>query len=186
MTDRIERNAYRRARHAEILERRRRVMNLYCDGQTQTQIAHALGISQAQVSEDIAASIRHWRRQYGIDINALIVQEVEKLNRLEAKANAAYDLSCENKKLATISSDGVGGPPSTSATIIERKEGDMACLAMVERCIARRIRLLQLDKRRVEDEEGGEQAMTFVDFMTQWYRKQRVVEAPRLVRTGNS
>jgi predicted transcriptional regulator len=169
----IDRKAYRRAQHAQILERRIRVMNLYFERRSQAQIANELGISQQQVSEDIKAAIAHYKRLYDIDAMALIVQEVERLNRLEGKAWEAYELSRQDKKVATVNSS-LGGV-TTTATVVERKEGDVAFLKVILDCIGMRIKLLRLAEREVKDEQE-KQMPTFSEFMAHWWKKRDAAE----------
>jgi hypothetical protein len=69
---------------------------------------------------------------------------------------------------------------TTSATVVERKEGDVAFLKVVGDCIDMRIKLLRLDKRADKDEEE-KQMPTFSDYMAHWWKKRDAAEkAPKI------
>ncbi len=171
--------ALRKAKRAFIINRRNRVMELYFRRKTQQQIAIELSISPTVVFEDIKATIADYKRHYNIDTMALVVLEVERINRLEAKAWEAYELSCQPKKIGKVTSglDGV----TTSATVIERNEGDVAFLRLIGDCIEMRIKLLRLDKRADKDEEE-KQMQTFSEYMAYWWKKRDAAEKLPKVR----
>lgn len=156
---RAGKQSYRRATRANIAERRSRVAELYRVGRTQAQIASELGLSTFTVSTDIGAQIAVWRKQATIDVHARIAAELESIDRAEAQAHAAYEKSCLPKKISAGSkrvdpTDGSLISTMTTATVIERPEGDVRFLDVLVKCRDQRCKLLGLYSGRQAETES--------------------------------
>lgn len=67
----------------ETAARRRQVVALLLAGATQAEAARALGVEPTTLSNDVAAIRQQWREEHSGDIEALVQQEVARLNRLQ-------------------------------------------------------------------------------------------------------
>jgi hypothetical protein len=182
------RRALRRAKRTFIINRRNHVMKLYFERTPQHIIAIQLGISPALVSEDIKASIAAYKRHYQLDTMALIVEEVERINRLEAQASEAYERSCQKKTIGTAGT-GVRGP-SSGATIIDRPEGDVTFLKLVLDCVKARIKLLRLDKHDEDDKvDDADLGLSFGKIIAAYWAKKdkedAILQQPKTLELGD-
>lgn len=170
--------SYRAAKRAEIAERRAKVSELYRkNGWTVYRIAKEIGCSVATVSEDMQALIAGWQRTAGTNTAAHIAIELEKINTLEAEAWESLRISKQPRRVATARKSVTpvaAGDGSTvtvestvaSATEIQQPAGDPRFMAIIDRCITRRMKLFGLEGGRgVEDDEKKNQAKTFEDFV---------------------
>jgi hypothetical protein len=84
----------------------------------------------------------------------------------EERTLAAYERSCKPKRIAHASkSDGLQGTTTvSSATQIERDEGDPRLLAIIQRYTDQRIKLLGLGGQPTE-EKKKESVKTFSDYV---------------------
>lgn len=162
--------SWRARKRAEIAERRAIVAAKYKSGKTQVQIARELGCSQFLVSEDMASLVDGWKKQAANDIASHIAVELEKINRREEIAMEAYERSRKPKKIAKAStkndpiSDKLSIKSTTSsATIIERDEGDPRFLMVAHQCTVARMKLLRLGTQSVEEKTKG--PTTFAEFV---------------------
>ena len=81
---------------------------LYVKGWFQTAIARELAISQPTVCQDLQAIRKQWRESAIRDFDAARELELQKLNRVEREAWAAWERSQQPAQSAVMSGDGVG------------------------------------------------------------------------------
>jgi hypothetical protein len=160
--------SYRAVIRAHIAERRSRVSHLYLtERMTQQPIAQALGCSISTVSEDLGALRAEWRRAAFSEVAEHIALELHKINQVEAEAHAAYERSRKPKRIASASKkeDASGTTTISSATQIERDEGDVRFLMLKAKCTEMRIRLLGLDRHDTDNDAKNKPHMTLADFI---------------------
>src|SRR5262249_19958915 len=76
-----------------VLDRRRRVARLYLGGHTQTQIAAALGCSQATVCRDLAAVREEWKAEAREAFEEKFRDDLERLEWAERRARGGWEHS---------------------------------------------------------------------------------------------
>jgi transcriptional regulator with XRE-family HTH domain len=134
----------------EVLARREDVARRYLQGQTQSEIAGVFGVSQAQISKDLAAIRAAWLASAVRDFDAAKAQELAKIDTVEREYWLAWERSKKDKE-TEYSEDSSKGFKSGKRR--EGQAGNPAFLAGVLTCIERRCAILGLDapKRFVID-----------------------------------
>ena len=134
----------------EVLARREDVARRYLQGQTQSEIADVFGVSQAQISKDLAAIRAAWLASAVRDFDALKAQELAKIDAVEREYWLAWERSKKDKEIS-VQEGGEVDPQTRKPRIkkvVMRKEGQAgnpAFLAGVLTCIERRCSILGLD-----------------------------------------
>lgn len=134
----------------EVLARREDVARRYLQGQTQSEIADVFGVSQAQISKDLAAIRAAWLASAVRDFDALKAQELAKIDAVEREYWLAWERSKKDKEIS-VQEGGEVDPQTRKPRIkkvVMRKEGQAgnpAFLAGVLTCIERRCAILGLD-----------------------------------------
>ena len=126
----------------EVLARREDVARRYLQGQTQSEIADVFGVSQAQISKDLAAIRAAWLASAMRDFDAAKAQELAKIDTVEHEYWLAWERSKKNKE-TKYSEDSSKGFKSGERR--ESQAGNPAFLAGVLTCIERRCSILGLD-----------------------------------------
>ena len=134
--------AVTRARKTELAQRRKQVAELYVQGWTQIQIAEKLEIVQSTVSEDLKRLQKEWRESRLRDFDAARELEIQKLDRLEREAWAAWERSQKPSQSAEFKDDDANTPTKKR---VKNQNGDPRFLIVVHQCIASRRALLGLD-----------------------------------------
>jgi hypothetical protein len=127
-----------------ILQRRRRVAELFLQSYTQVQIAEQLGVKQPTVSADLRAVREEWRRSSIRDFDQAVEVELKKLELLEREAWLAWERSQEPQESTRVTNDGSGKGKKAEKTV-RRTPGDPRFLDQIHKCIAARRALLGLD-----------------------------------------
>jgi len=136
-----------------------RIAEMYKDGKIQVQIGQALGLSQGQISQDIAEVLRRWRADSSGFVTEAIEQELRKINSLEIIAWQEWDKSQADAVTTTVETktvalkdadeDGnvIGLPAIETKTTrrVAKQTGNPAYTNTVQWCIDRRCKLLGLD-----------------------------------------
>lgn len=131
----------------------------YKSGVTQSEIARELGLSQGQISLDLAEVLRRWRAEAADTIDTAKQIELNKINGLEIEYWHAWELSLKDATGVSVETKTVGLKVSTDTDnpvelpAVETKttkrrqgqSGNPAYLAGVQWCIDRRCKLLGLD-----------------------------------------
>lgn len=137
--------------NTEVLARRQEVAARYLRGEMQSQIAQAFGVSQAQISKDLAAVRAAWLDAAIRDFDAARAQELAKIDQVEREYWLAWERSQKDKEIALQETDGTQDERTRKPRIKKaslRKEGQSgnpAFLAGVLTCIERRCAILGLD-----------------------------------------
>ena len=127
-----------------LLDRRRQVAEAYLRGEYQNDIAARFGVSQQQISKDLAAIRAAWLTAAVRDFDAARAQELAKIDAVEREYWDAWERSKKDKE--TTLHDVDGAKQIKKATIRrEGQSGNAAYLAGILTCIERRCSILGLD-----------------------------------------
>lgn len=123
-----------------------RIAIMRLEGVPVRTIAAELRLSPATICRDIGTVIDRWKAQSVAAIDEYIAVELAKVEHLEATYWAAWNRSCRDRQRNKAGrKDAPDGTTDTVEKINERRDGNPAFLAGVERCIERRCKLLGLD-----------------------------------------
>lgn len=140
-----------------VLERRQVVAQRYLHGDMQSEIAHALHISQAQVSYDLKAVREMWLASLISDFDAKKAQELAKIDAVEVAAWQGWERSLQPREVslteATEGGEVVGedgtprlkAPTRKASMRREGQAGDPRFLDGVLKCVAQRCAILGLN-----------------------------------------
>lgn len=141
-----------------IAHRRATVTRLYLQGVRQYQIAAEVGVSEGQISQDLAAIRTEWRQSTLMDFNDQKIQELAKIDHLESVYwEAWHDSKKPLKKKSTKMKGEVDAVARDedkkkqkakhleSSETTEERLGDPRYLDGAMRCIQKRCDLLGLD-----------------------------------------
>ncbi len=143
----------RKSRSLAIRQRRQRVADLYLKGLTQVAISAEVGVGQPTVCSDLKRIQAEWRASAIRDFDLAREIEVQKIDRVEREAWAAWERSQKPDQSATTTDD-----PNNRRTRrhIRNRNGDPRYLDVVHKCIAARRQLLGLDApTRMEIDSDG-------------------------------
>lgn len=129
-------------RELALAHRREQVVDLYLQGWTQGAIAKQLGVAQATISSDLKAIRQLWQDSAVRDFDVCREIEIQKLNRIEREAWAAWERSQKPAQSARFDEGGLGG---RSQKTVRNQYGDPRFLEIALRCNASRRALLGLD-----------------------------------------
>ena len=132
----------RPSKQLAVLQRRQQTADRYLRGWTQTAIGEDLGVTQATISGDLKEIRREWRASALRDFDAARDLELQKLDRVEREAWAAWERSQQPIQSAIVSGDGSDRQTRKS---MQSQHGDMRALETVLKCNAARRATLGLD-----------------------------------------
>lgn len=155
--------SFRAVQRVLVAERQAKIAELYLGGRTQVQIARELDLSTYTISTDLGAIIALWQKQATVDLAAHFAVELKKINQTEADARESFEKSKKVKRVASVTkrSNLTGEETVSSATQIEREEGDPRFLAIITKCTDQRMRLLGLDKWKTSDDAENKPPLVF-------------------------
>jgi len=134
---------------AQIDKDRQEIARLYLQGQTQSDIAAQLKMTQPMVSYDLAAIRQAWVKSSLCDFNEAKAKELAKIDHLEWTYWQAWERSLEPFKSKTVKAKGVDREAATAnaeQTIkTEDRNGDPRYLDGVMACIDRRCKIFGFD-----------------------------------------
>jgi len=122
--------------------RRKQVADLYLQGWTQSAIAAEVGVTQPTVSVDLKKIQETWRNDSIRDFDLRREIELQKIDRVEREAWAAWERSQKPDQTATTIDE-----PNNRHTRrqVRNRHGDPRYLDAVLKCITARRELLGLD-----------------------------------------
>lgn len=149
-----------------------KIAKMYRDGVYQVEIAAKFGLSQGQISQDIAEVVRRWRADSIEYVTDKKQAELDRINNLEITYWQAWERSREDAMTATVETKSIvldikddSGTdynlPAKEVKETKRRSGqagDPSFLAGVMSCIKRRCELLGLDaptKQELTGRDGG-------------------------------
>jgi hypothetical protein len=181
------RNAQERFR---ILERRKRVAELYLQGLSQWEIGRRLSVTQQCIAKDVLALEKEWLASALVDIDAAKAKELARIDRLERVAWGAWRRSCRRRERATtrmerkIDEDAKKAKAITSKAT-ELRDGNADYLKRVEWCISKRCELLKLNPpQRLEHGGSTEMPPIRTEMQPELTRAQRFVRIAALLADG--
>lgn len=124
-----------------------RTTQLYVKGRTQQEIAEELGVTQQQVSYDIAEIKKRWREESFINMDEAKQQELATIENLKREYWQAWERSLDERtKTRTEQSKGAGDKTGTAKATVEKETllGNPAYLAGIQWCISERSKILGL------------------------------------------
>ena len=124
-------------REAQLVE----IKDLYLRGETQMSIAAKFGLSQGQISRDLAKIQRRWRESSLVDINEAKQRELERIDTLEREYWQAWEASKGEQQRSTASKE---GDRSRAQIVKYESAGDPRFLAGVQWCVEQRCKILGL------------------------------------------
>jgi hypothetical protein len=130
---------------SQRLRDRRLIASLYLKGEYQSDIAAQLGISQGQVSKEIAVLHDDWRASALIDINEAKARELAKIDTLELEYWTAWKRSQEDaeSEITKLQGGSTDAPSKLEKqTRREGQSGNPAFLAGIQWCINKRCEIL--------------------------------------------
>ena len=138
-------------REAHLVE----IKDAYLRGDTQMSIAERLGLSQAQISIDLATIQRRWRESSLVDVNEAKQRELERIDVLEREYWQAWEASKGEQSRSTASKT---GDVSRAQVVKYESAGDPRFLAGVQWCVEQRCKILGLlaaVKNELIGKDGG-------------------------------
>jgi hypothetical protein len=142
-----------RTKQLEILQRRQQVSEYYLQGWTQSQVAVQFGVDQTTISDDLHKIRAEWRTSAVRDFDESRELELQKIDRIEREAWAAWERSKQPSQAATTTD---GDHQRKTRRHVRNQHGDPRFLEQVNKCIASRRALLGLDAPgRLEVETNG-------------------------------
>ena len=124
--------------------RRQEVARRYLRGEYQSAIAEAFGVTQQQISLDLKALRKAWREAAMRDTDAVVAQELAKLDLIEAEAWAAWERSKQPREV-TMTEQMDGQTTQRKASVRrEGQAGNPRFLEQIQKCIEQRCALLGL------------------------------------------
>lgn len=131
-----------------IATRRTRMIEMYCGGSTQGQIADELKVNVLTVYRDLIAVRDEWLKDRVANYNRMQQIELQKIDRIEHAAWIGWERSLLNSvsvkdEVLTADEDVVSVQKSERTT--KGQSGDPAFLNTILKCSERRCRILGLD-----------------------------------------
>ena len=116
-------------------------------GETQTEIAAALGITQQQVSIDFKVVERRWREATTLDRDEFKARELAKIDELERTYWLEWEASKREKQITNTKKVQLSSVDDRTEAALrrEQRDGNPSYLAGIQWCIERRCALLGLD-----------------------------------------
>ena len=128
-----------------ILARRQQVAALYLTGRYQSEIAAIVGVTQPQISADLAALRKQWLASSLRDFDTAIAEELKKVDRVEIEYWRGWERSLTDR-VQTLAEVTHGEKPSRKhSRRREGQAGDPRFLDGVLQCVKRRCALLGLN-----------------------------------------
>lgn len=180
--------AVTRARKTEIQQRRKQVAELYVQGWTQCAIAEKLNVTQACICIDLQKLMKEWRESRIRDFDTARELEIQKLDRLEREAWAAWERSQKPSQSAEFKDDATNTP---SKKRVKNQNGDPRFLIVVHQCIASRRALLGLDALPALPKEethgdSAERADRLVGLITEIRERERTADSRTIIVAAES
>lgn len=132
----------KRPTNTKLLERRREVASYALKGWTQAAIARHLKIPPATVSRDLAVMREFWREFPVYDFDKIRLEQLQKVDLVEAEAWAAWQRSQEPQRSATLNKGKAG---EQSRTTLKHQSGDPRYLREVARCVTQRYEMIGVE-----------------------------------------
>lgn len=181
--------SFRAAQRLYVAQRRAKIGELYLSGKTQSDIAQELDISTFTVSTDIGALKADWKQQACIDTAAHVAKLLAGYEDALRMALEAYEKSKQPRRITGVSKkEGADGVvTTTSATEVERPEGDPRFLALAIKARDSIVKLLNLSSMSENEKDGsnGEHPRTISEWVAGIHKKREEKEEARRSRVSH-
>ncbi|MBX3422230.1 MAG: hypothetical protein KF752_11805 [Pirellulaceae bacterium] len=134
------------------------VANLYLEGKTKTEIADTLGIQIAAVNRCLNEARKAWLRRSTAKYQQHVATELARLDKVESEAWSAWRQSLRPSRSKSTTS----GEHSSITKRQDSQSGDPRFLAVIQKCVEQRAKLLGLDSHSDEDKEQPKQILEVV------------------------
>ena len=185
------------------MRRRAEVAKRYRECWTLQKIADDIGVSIFTVHEDVKAMLAELGRTAGLDISARIAIELDKINLLENEAwenlriskrpkfvsGATENVVAVKDEQGAVVLDESGKPRvvverRSSASEIQRPEGDPRWAMIINQCITRRMKLFGLENGYEDDPDKKKKtANTFEDFVAAHLEQRKIINVTPVKET---
>lgn len=167
----------------EIQERRKKTAELYIKGWRQSAIAELVGIHVSTVCRDLAIIRQEWRESRLDSTEAWIDAQLAKIDKMEMEAWEQWEKSKgERKKLTKKEGESGTGSYLEKSVTIEEGLGDPRYLAVVDRAIERRCKILGLEK---EPQQKSDNALAADAIVAIRQLRQELIEDSGFQSSGN-
>lgn len=136
---------------SQVIRDRRRIADLYLQGWLQADIGDEIGIDQSTVSRDLKALQQEWMDATLADLDTIKAKELAKIDKLEREYYRGWVRSLQD---AVTVRERASGDEVETTTTTKPQAGDNKFLDGIDKCIARRWKVLGLDKLTHEIEAG--------------------------------
>ena len=122
--------------------------NMFLMGRSIADIASEIGVSDSTIRRDLRLIMEYWRRSAIFDFNQRKMRELAALELTEAEAWSAWRRSCEPKlkrgvkRRKTTGTEDQDGVTQTRSADIEQRDGDPRFLAIIQKCIETRLKVI--------------------------------------------
>lgn len=128
---------------------RQRIADMYLRGMHQDEIGEVVGLSQGQISGDLAFIQKQWLENTTMNLDEFKAKELARIDHLERHYWAAWETSKTERTKSRQETDGSKKDGKLTvkkaSTEKEQRDGNPAFLDGVMKCIDRRCKLLGLD-----------------------------------------
>lgn len=140
----------------EVARRRARVAEMVTEGFTRAEIAAEVGVTTRQVRYDLAAARKSWVERQAFAIDEALRRELDQIYYIEEEARKAWEESRQpvtskrmeaHGQMQVVSGEGklTTVPAKTKKTeTSESSPGDPRFLAIMDRCVERRLKIYEL------------------------------------------
>ena len=123
------------------------ITRLYLEGKSQSHIANVVGVSQQQISSDLKAIQKRWKKDTAFNLDEAKNRELARIDNLEATYWTAWENSCKKRVAKSIrqSFDDLLSGDSNNAIRTEERDGNPLLLNGVLECIKQRCKILGIN-----------------------------------------
>lgn len=125
-------------------ERRNKVARLYLLCHSLREIGRKIGVHHATVARDLVRIRKEWSDARISDYNRLVDETLQRIDTLESEAWQAWERSQRDRETLKTSEFEDGKTKTDKTT--EGQAGDPRFLAIIDKCIERRARILGVEK----------------------------------------
>lgn len=152
----------RTLRAVRVAKRSVEVVDRYAQGQSMWHIARTMCIPFPTVHRDILTARKNWKDKNILRIEAIKEKELDKIDQIEARAVASYELSLRESS-ETITGRTTGDHPSEMARITKKQQaGEATFLMVLLKCVEMRCKVLGLFAPRQADITSAGQTIKIV------------------------
>ncbi|MCC7334431.1 MAG: helix-turn-helix domain-containing protein [Pirellulaceae bacterium] len=131
-------------------ERIESVIKLYLKGKSVMEIAKAYGLDRQAIYRDLRVARKIWHKRNDRAADALIAEEVAKLDRIESELWDQWERSKEDQTQRYSERDGTGGVTKKGKRV-KGQCGDPRYMQLAMQCVDKRCRLMKIGEYSTEE-----------------------------------